>query len=512
MIKSNSLLKGVLAAALIGAFSTTAGAAGAQVSPRPNVVFILTDDQNFDTIGCFGAKVLTPAMDRLAAGGVRFTRAYTVHSVCTPSRYVCLTGQYASRSGDPRFNQVCPPGTQSNVGFNVTLPPGSLTVAKVLHDAGYVTGFVGKWHTGAPQVVRVPEEGRMDDPKVAAALGENQRRLVEYVKGAGFDFAAGVYRGNLKDHKLDALDVHNQEWVTKGALDFLDRAKGKPFFLHVCTTLQHGPPPIKSLRAGKDAWRVTPAGLLSEPLDVQPSRESIFERVRAAGFDADTAHATWLDDGIAAILKKLGDMGVAENTLVLMFSDNGTRGGKGTCYEGGANTPSILYWKGHVPAGVVCGELVQNTDFVPTILDAAGVSPPESMHLDGRSLLPMVNDANAAWRDTTLLEVGHTRGVLTSKWKYIAVRYPPAMRKAIDAGTLGRKPYHMDNPTDLQITAERNHPAYWDADQLYDLEKDPGEKVNLAKDSAHAAVLADMKGRLKAKLAEFSRPFGEFNP
>lgn len=474
---------------------------------RPNVVFILTDDQNADTIGCFGGKVLTPHIDRLAKEGVRFTRAYSVSSVCTPSRYTCLTGQYASRCPTPQFLRQCPPGAQANVGFNVQITPEVPNLGKVMHDAGYVTGFVGKWHTGGPGVLNGPADGKMEDPKIARILAENHRRMVQYIQSCGFDYAASIYRGNLADHKLDALDVHNMEWVTKGAIDFIEQNKDKPFFLHICPTLHHAPAPNKSIPGD---WRVTPAGLLTERPNVQAPRESILPRLKEAGIDPAMAYATWLDDAVGAVMKKLEDLGIADNTLVIYFSDNGLRQGKGTCYDGGVHTPSVMRWKGRIPAGVTCEKMVQNTDFAPTILEACGVKPPGEMLLDGQSVLPVARGEPVPWRDMVLLEIGHTRAVTTGKWKYIAVRYPPAQQKAIREGTLGRKPYHMDVSLNLQEIAEKGHPAYWDEDQLYDLAKDPQEKVNLAGKAEHAQVLGEMKQRLKMCLARFPRAFGEF--
>jgi arylsulfatase A-like enzyme len=129
------------------------------------------------------------------------------------------------------------------------------------------------------------------------------------------------------------------------------------------------------------------------------------------------------------------------------------------------------------------------------------------MHLDGRSLAPLCTDPSARWRDAVFLEIGHTRGVATRQWKYIALRYPPEMKKQIEAKTLGRPPYHMDTSLNLQEAALKQHPGYWDADQLYDLEADPAERVNLAQDPKQAKTLAELKGHLRAWLAGFDRPF-----
>jgi hypothetical protein len=108
-----------------------------------------------------------------------------------------MTGQYASRCTTERFMKMCPSGTPSNVGFNVQVEPGVWNVARVLRDHGYRTGFVGKWHTGAPPLLSIPADANLHDPDVAGKLAENQRRLCDYIKRAGFDYAASVYRGNL---------------------------------------------------------------------------------------------------------------------------------------------------------------------------------------------------------------------------------------------------------------------------------------------------------------------------
>lgn len=498
-----------LALAVGAAIFVAPAVSRAASSSRPNILFILTDDQNPDTLGCFGGKVLTPTLDRLCSEGVKFTRAYSSSSVCTPSRYTCMTGQYASRCTTERFMKMSPAGKQSNVGFNVQVERGSWNVARMLRESGYLTGFVGKWHTGTPPLLQIPADANLRNPEVARKLAENQRRLCDYIKQAGFDYAASVYRGNLADHKLNSLKHHNMEWITKGALDFVKQAGDKPFFLHLCTTLQHSPSPNQSI-AGDPT--MTPAGHLPAPLNVQASRASIVERLKRAGVAEDMGHATWVDDGIAAVVRTLADLGKLDNTVILFFSDNATLGGKGTCYDGGARTPCFLWGKGRVPVGRVCDRLVQNIDFVPTIFDLAGVQPPAEIRIDGLSLMPLVTQPQTKWRDELFLEIGHTRAVCTERWKYIALRYPPDVQKKIADKTLGRPAYHMDTSSDLQETALKRHPGYWDADQLYDLKADPGERVNLIKDPKYAQTVAELRGRLKNWLAGFDRPFGEFVP
>ena len=134
----------IVAMTWLAAFYGSAYVAADAPPAQPNILFILSDDQNPDTLGCFGGKVLTPALDKLCAEGVKFTRAYNSSSVCTPSRYTCMTGQYASRCTSPQFLKNFGPGRQTNVGFNVQVTPGSWNVARVLRAHSYWTGFVGK--------------------------------------------------------------------------------------------------------------------------------------------------------------------------------------------------------------------------------------------------------------------------------------------------------------------------------------------------------------------------------
>lgn len=124
------------------------------------------------------------------------------------------------------------------------------------------------------------------------------------------------------------------------------------------------------------------------------------------------------------------------------------------------------------------------------------------------SLVPLVANPRTRWRDALFLEIGHTRAICTERWKYIAFRYPPGMQQKIDDKTLGRPAYHMDTSLNLQETALKQHPGYRDADQLYDLQADPCERVNLAQDPQHSQTVAELKSRLREWLAGFSRPFG----
>jgi arylsulfatase A-like enzyme len=494
---------------------------------RPNVVLIVTDDQNFNTIGAYGAEVLTPHIDGLGGDGIRFTRAYTTSAVCVASRYGCLTGRFPSRNRHPVFREAFPDGVQSVPEFNTYLEPEAINIARVLKRAGYATGVVGKWHLGRGFSERMEERGLKPlpessgykstwtrsgsaidprDAKINKLLEHNHEVLREEIRRCGFDYAESFYWTNPEGFRHWPLNFHNMEWVAQGALNFMDRNRDNPFFLYMNTTLHHIPHPQVSLLRGDS--RMTPAGYLDRAPDVMPPREGIVDRVEAAGFLPETAYCTWLDDGIGAVLNGLKTRDLESDTLVILFSDNGTPA-KGTLYEGGVNVPCLFRWKEQIPPGQVCRGLAQNLDFAPTIFEACGVDIPSRVPLDGKSLLPMLTGRRTSIHRELFFELGWTRAVCTSQWKYLALRYPPSALER--EKKRGRPNYHAASLEAHQHNVLLWHPAFWEPDQLYDLADDPREVVNLAADQEHKDVLEDLKERMGTWLKTFgNHPFGEF--
>jgi len=497
------LQRGAGAAAAL-ALGSGAGLAQAQ---RPNFLLIITDDQNPDTLGCWGGQALTPRIDALAARGVKLMNNYAHCALCSASRYTCMTGRYVDSSREPSFLRRYPPGTQTNVGWDTPVETDTPTLPNTLQRAGYRTGFCGKWHVGGtPQGHRAwPPDAAYQDPTTQRQLRRAHESMQEVIKARGYDFADSIFWGNTEDYKLASFNVHNPEWIVDAGLRFLDQHGREPFFLYVAPTIHHGPSPQLSLKADP---RITPAGYLDQAPQVQPPRETLFERVKAAGLPEQRAFCTWLDDGVGALLDKLEALGVADNTLIIYFSDNGNPG-KGTCYESGGHTPCFATWPGHIKPGTTEERLTSNTDFAPTMLQAAGLATPPEM-ADGRSLLPLFESDRADWRDSLYLQAGHSRAVVADGHKYLAVRHSPAVQKKIDDGSLGRPPYHMDQAVNLQVTAAKVWPRYYDKDQLYHLAEDPKEQHNLAAEPDQAGRMEVMKDRLAAYQKQLGRPFGEF--
>ncbi|MEW6358626.1 MAG: sulfatase-like hydrolase/transferase [Planctomycetota bacterium] len=481
---------------------------------RPNVVLIYTDDHDLDEIGCYGGKVLSPHMDSLARDGMKFTRFYVSSAVCSPSRYNALTGRYASRS--LRQQKNWPPGGPVNIGWEAGCV-NEITLAGAMKAGGYATGMVGKWHQGTLEpLTQFLADAEPDDPKVKKALEENYAKVIAAIKSTGFDYAAAAYINNVDGGGKDGpkrfwlpkkLRYHNMEWVTQGALEFIEQNKERPFFLYMAPTLVHGPSPVKSMRA--DA-RITPLGYLDRAPEVQPPRQDVFARVKAAGVAENMAGVTWLDDGVGAVLKKLDEMGLAENTVVLLAGDNGNKA-KFTCYDGGGLMPFVARWKGVITAGSLCDKLASNVDFAPTILALCGVAKPAEMQIDGVSFLPALKGDPGYRRDSLYLEITTERGVVTDdRFKYIAVRYLPKIQEEI---AKGKKFNHWCKPAEAEdhtFNADKNYPGYYDADQLYDLNADPNEQKNLAADSAHKTKLEEMKRLLTEYCRTLPHTFGEF--
>jgi arylsulfatase A-like enzyme len=473
---------------------------------KPNVVIIYTDDHNFGHIGVYGGRVLTPNMDRIANEGVRFNRFYVSSPVCTPSRYGVLTGRYAVRSKALLERQ--PTDQPAFIRWNTFLSKEEKTSAHLFKEAGYATGMVGKYHLGGEFGFLGGDES-YEDPGVKDTIEAIYRTWQQNIKDvAGFDYVESLYGNNLHIIGVPkSMQYHNMEWITKGALDFIDRNRDRPFFLYMATTLPHVPGPLESLKADP---RITAAGMLDEPITgVQPSRESVLERTRAAGIEDENAPLTWLDDGIGAVLDRLEQYGLLENTIVVFASDHQSPQAKMTCYEAGANAPGAIMWQGHIKGGQVLDALVTNVDIVPTLLDLAGIQKPDDYQVDGTSWRPLLEGNVPELHKSLYLEVVYQRAVVTKDWEYIAVRFPDRINQQITPEN--RREFTIEgNRGEDRYQNETQYPGYYDDDQLYDLAADRAEQHNLAGDPEYAGKLEEMKSILKEFSKDLPYAFGEF--
>ena len=483
------------------------GASAAKSNDRPNIIFFIVDDYDKETSSAYsGPAGLTPSMERLAARGIKFNKMHMTSTVCTPSRYTCLTGRYAGSSYHPDYLEECPLGEQGLPAFNVGLEADNMNVAQVLSDSGYVTGFVGKYHVGGH---KLDESNRLPKGTLfSEALNEKQSQIEKetrkIIQDKGFHWAKNTYIGNFKD----PFRGHNPEWTMSAALEFIDSNTKKPFFLYYATTLVHGTPGEwdKSL----DKPTMTGAGIIEKPYDLL-DRESVRTRLVQAGLDPlKYGGYLWMDDSLGLLMDHLESREIADNTLICFVADHGVAG-KGSVHRDGTEVPCIMSWPAGMKQNIVCDELVQSTDFVATWFDLAGAELPEKYQLDGISFRPLFKQPAQPVRDYVYCENGPARGIKTSDWSYLTLRYTTDQVEV-----MRKSPRHLSryfSGLSGGISRSFDKPGACNYDQLYHVAKDPRELNNLADNPEYEAKLEELKDALIEKLQSFpNRPYGELVP
>ena len=503
------------------ALCLTGKVAFAERSDPPNIIMFLIDDQNPSSIGAFGGDTYTPNLDQMAKEGMKFTRAYVSSSVCTPSRYSFLTGRYAGNSYSRLYLEaVGDKNCQGLPNFNVALERDKMNVGNVLREAGYTTGFVGKFHLtskldfpefykGKEKWIDIPKNAR-PGAETSAQFKHNEQWSRRYLKALGFSWAKNVYPENTPS----PYSVHNPEWTTVAALEFIEQNKKGPFYLHLCSTLLHGPD--KSWRKSMDRPLITGEGEVKSLPKVMTPRNDLLKIIKEKGFDPNShvAGEAWIDDSLGAIFRKLKELGIDDNTLVVFAPDHGRDGKASVFSHGSSKVPMIMRWPKGIGAGQVCEELVQNVDLVPTFFELGKAAKPNSYQIDGQSLLPLFkNGKTKDWRNHLYLEMGAARATVTKDWSYIAVRYTKDQIASIKKATPQNLPKAMSYIGRLGIGVRgADRPGFFDEDQLYDLSKDPKEMKNLAYKKSQTNRMKEMRYLMEKDLEAVGRPFGEFIP
>ncbi len=492
---------------------------------RPNIIVFLTDDQDKESIGAYGGEVWTPTLDRFAEEGIVFHNAFVSSTVCTPSRYAFLTGRYASRSYSDIYLNECPDGKQAFPAFNMGLEPDNLNIGSMLSKAGYRTGFVGKYHVSGIEGLRNPkdyseqglkyvERNAKESASTQEAFEYNELQYRKMLTDRGFDWAKNIYFGNLEN----PYNEHNLEWTIDAALEFIeDSAKGdKPFYLHFCTTLVHGPDGSWSRAIGEPL--VTGSGRVKEPIqpDGMPTRKEILDGLKKRGLDPEKGHAgySWIDAGMTAILAKLQKLGIDEETLVIFTADHGSNK-KGSLYDiDGACVPFMIRWPGVVKPGIESDRLVQSIDIAATAYDLAGVELPDDYILDGQSMAPLFEGKSPEdWRDHVYVELGFGRAIRTEDFKYIAVRYTNEHVADIKNAKPEKWPQMLAplNRSGIGVRGAANPNFFYD-DALFHVSRDRQELKNLVDDPEYRVKLQEMRKVLRETIETTGRPYGEFVP
>lgn len=348
-------------------------------SAKPNVVFLLVDDLGWGDFGCYGAEFYeTPNIDKLAKDGMLFTNAYAACTVCSPSRAAILSGQYPARLHltDWIAGHNQPKAKLKIPDWKMKLDHERILLPEALKEAGYATAFFGKWHlmpNGQPDMQdHFPTNHGFDLNVGGREWGQP--------KGPG-KFFSPFGMPNLDDGKPgDYLT----DKLTDEALKFLDQTKrDQPFLLYFSYYTIHTP-------------LMAPAALVEKyrkKAETFDNKKNEFLEPRRAGMIES------LDTSIGRLVAKLEEMGIADETLIILTGDNGgddvrTSGGlracKGFSHEGGVREPLIAKWPGKIPTGSTCDELVIGMDFYPTILDLAGLDLRPEEHKDGISIATLL--------------------------------------------------------------------------------------------------------------------------
>ena len=483
-----------------------------QETKRPNIVVMFTDELQFSDIGAYGGNIPTPEIDKLASEGIKFNNAYCPASMCTPSRFAILTGLYPGRCQAPTFYKSNPVSEPYNIAWNTWITPDIKTLPRILSENGYITGMAGKWHVGhLPEFVNVPilkEDADLDDPEIEKKLMARQRIYENQVRSdAGFDYASSVVWTNFDNHPIKALRFHNFPWITKGAMQFLDQQKNsdRPFFLYVTPTAIHGPNHVEDL--GKDKT-YTLEGRQADVLQFNIDEEKLKNEIKDLSDRVTHRYAgiANIDFQLGLIRRKLKEIGKEDNTIIIFMSDHNIEPGKATSYEKGIHIPMIVYWPGITKGSQESSSLISSLDVFPTILGAAGIQKTDDLKLDGVSFMSVIRNPAKLTRQYVFAEAGFTRSVSDGRYKYIALRYPESVIKTMENNEIIYAPSYVKNwPQAHSAIAMKCFPAYFDQNQLYELENDPYEQNNIYDEQS--PEVQKLKAVLKKHLGSFQHPF-----
>ena len=415
---------------------------------KPNVVILYTDDQGTLDAGCYGSTDLhTPHIDRIAANGVRFTQAYA-HTVCCPSRAALLTGRHPQRSGINSWTQGNMKGPD---GINMSLE--EITIAEALKSVGYRTALFGKWHVGSHRDYGPTKQGFDEFFGIRNGFIDNFNHY--FLHGKGYH---DLYEGTTEVFKDGE---YFPELITERALQFVERNRESPFFLYLGFNVPHYPE--QALKEHSELYK-----------DLPMPRRSY------------AAITTTTDHYIGLVLKKLDDLKLTENTIVILQSDNGHSvedknainnddhtsglpkghyysahggggntgkwiGAKGSFLEGGVRVPSIVSWPAKLPKGVVRDQAVTVMDWLPSLIEWCGVEDLK-VKLDGRSLQPIIDSPDTKSAHPVIHFQWQRRwAVRSGDWKLIGTN----ARKAGDTVNYSLHNLAEDKPEVKNYAAEK---------------------------------------------------------
>ncbi len=374
---------------------------------RPNIVFIVADDLGYADLGCYGGRdasfgAVSPELDAMAAGGIRFTDGYANSPVCSPTRFALMTARYQYRL---RGAAEEPINSKSRGSTTLGLPTDHPTLPSLLKAAGYRTALIGKWHLGYPP-----------------AFGPLRSGYEEFFgpMSGGVDYFTHCSSSGAHDlwfgEEERAEEGYLTDLISRRAVDYVDRMAGggAPFFLSLHYTAPHWP------------WETRADAALAQEV-----KNNLFH-LHGGNVDTYRRMIHHMDEGIGRVMAALRRHGIERDTLVVFTSDNGGErfsdnwplvGGKMDLTEGGIRVPWIAHWPAAIAPGQVSAQHCMTMDWSATLLEAGGASPDPAYPLDGVSLLPVLREPARTFARPLHWRMNHRgqRALRDGDWKYLRV-------------------------------------------------------------------------------------------
>ncbi|MCL6275006.1 arylsulfatase [Muricauda sp. 2012CJ35-5] len=426
----------------------------AQAQEHPNVIVIITDDQGYGDLGITGnPHVQTPVIDQFATESVRFNNFY-VSPVCAPTRSSLMTGRYSLRTG-----------VRDTYNGGAIMASNEVTIAEMLKKGGYTTGVFGKWHLGDNYPSRPSDQG-FDESLIHLSGGMGQvGDITTYFKGDTSYFDPVLWHNNQQE----AYQGYCSDIFADGAIQFIEQNKDAPFFCYLSFNAPHTPLQVPDEYYQKYKDIDPTSGFEGDNRPFPEMSEKDKEDARKV-----YAMVSNIDDNLGKLFKKLEDLNIADNTLIIFMTDNGPqqrryvagmRGRKGNVYQGGVRVPFYVKYPKAFAQNKDIETLSAHIDVLPTLADVCKVDLPINRQLDGKSLLPLIHGKTVDWANRSL-------------FFYWTRRYPELY-------------YNMALQKDgYKLVGKTNYNAALEDFELFNLKTDPYEQNNLVlEDKAKATAL-----------------------
>ena len=439
----------------------------AQTTTKPNIILIMTDDQGYGDLGATGnPHVKTPHIDAFAEESIRFNN-FSVSPVCAPTRASLMTGRYSLRTG-----------IRDTYNGGAIMASNEVTIAEMLQSAGYQTGIFGKWHLGDNYPSRPSEQGFTESLIHLSGGMAQVGDFTTYFQGDSAYFDPVLWHNN----QPTAYEGYCSDIFTNGALSFIEENQQSPFFCYLSFNAPHTPLQV-------------PQQYYQEYKDIDPSQGFSAEQGSLpvmSEADKEAARKVYamvsnIDDNLGRLFQKLESLGIEDNTLIIFMTDNGPqqvryvggmRGRKGSVYQGGVRVPFYLKYPAVFQGNKDIEHTAAHMDILPTLSEICGLPLPDDRIIDGKSLLPLLQDKPVNWDQRPL-------------FFYWSRRYPELYRNiALHQGS-------------MKLVGQTNYNASLQDFELFDLSKDPFEQNNLVNtQSSKASVLKKQLDRIYQELIQ----------